>query len=113
MITLRHLSLQRGSKLLLDQVDLTIHPGQKIGFIGANGSGKSSLFSLLLGQLQPDEGEIQLPPKLITAHVVQEIEETNIPAIEYVLNGDRELRQLEQQLLTAQQQQDGLREASL
>ncbi|OQW93625.1 MAG: ABC transporter ATP-binding protein [Beggiatoa sp. IS2] len=113
MINLRHLSLQRGNKLLLNQINITIHPGQKIGFIGANGSGKSSLFALLLEELQPDEGEIQLPPKWMIARVSQEVKASDIPAIEYVLDGDRELRYLETQLRIAQQRQDGLREAEL
>jgi len=113
MITLRQLSLQRGNKLLINQVNLTIHPGQKIGFIGANGSGKSSLFSLLLGELPADEGEIQVPPQWMIAHVIQEVIASDLPAIEYVLDGDRELRYLETQLHLAQKQQDGLHEAEL
>ena len=76
MISLRNLSLQRGTKLLFDQVNITLYAGQKVGFIGANGSGKSSLFSLLLGQLHPETGEVECPSHLTLAHVAQEIPTT-------------------------------------
>lgn len=113
MISLRNLSLQRGTKLLFDQVNITLYAGQKVGFIGANGSGKSSLFSLLLGQLHQELGEVELPSHLTLAHVAQEVPATSLPAIEYVLDGDHELRMVEAQLLAAHQAHDGIREAHL
>ncbi|MDH5502178.1 MAG: ATP-binding cassette domain-containing protein, partial [Gammaproteobacteria bacterium] len=61
MIQFTQLALRRGAKLLLEEVSLQVHPGQKVGITGANGSGKSSLFSLLLGEISADGGEVQLP----------------------------------------------------
>lgn len=113
MLTLRHLSLQRGTKLLFKQVDLTLYHGQKVGFIGANGSGKSSLFALLRGELHQDSGEIELPNKIVIAHVAQETPALETPAIDYILDGDRELREIEQQLQQAQQRNQGIEEAHL
>jgi len=111
MISLRNLSLQRGPKLLFDQLNLTLYAGQKVGFIGTNGSGKSSLFSLLLGELVPDAGEVELPTHLTITQVAQELPSRAMPAIDYVLEGDLELSKVEAQLREAQP--DGLREASL
>ncbi|MDM8558889.1 ATP-binding cassette domain-containing protein [Candidatus Parabeggiatoa sp. HSG14] len=113
MITLRNFSLQRGIKPLFNQVNVTFHASQKIGFIGANGCGKSSLFALLRGELHQDMGDVELPSKLTIAHVAQEIPAVSIPAIEYVLNGDHELREIETQLAIAQNAKDGMREAHL
>ena len=113
MITLRNISLQRGTKILFEQVNITINAGQKVGFIGANGSGKSSLFALLYGELHQDSGDVALPPNLTIAHVAQETPAVSTPAIDYVLDGDQELRDIEADLVTAQQNHDGLREASL
>jgi len=113
MITLRNLSLQRGTKLLFNEVNITINAGQKVGFIGANGSGKSSLFALLLEQLHQDAGDVELPSSLIIAHVAQEMLAVSMPAIEYVIDGDKELREIEAALAAAQQAGDGMREASL
>jgi len=113
LITLRNLSLQRGTKILFNQINITINAGQKVGFIGANGCGKSSLFALLRQQLHQDEGEVELPPQLTIAHVAQETPAVSTPAIEYVLDGDQELREIEADLVAAQQAGDGMREASL
>jgi ATP-binding cassette, subfamily F, member 3 len=113
MITLRNLSLQRGTKLLFLNANLTIYPGQKVGIIGANGCGKSSLFALLLGYLQPDQGDVKLPSDLQKAHVAQETPAIEQPAIEYVLDGDAGLREIEAALEKAKQAGDGMREASL
>ncbi|OAD23495.1 ABC transporter ATP-binding protein, partial [Candidatus Thiomargarita nelsonii] len=113
MITLRNLSLQRGTKILFNQINITINAGQKVGFIGANGCGKSSLFALLHQQLHQDEGDVELPPHLTIAHVAQETPAVSTLAIEYVLDGDQELREIEADLVAAQQAGDGMREASL
>ena len=69
MIRLTHLTLARGSKRLLEDAALTIHPGHKVGLIGANGSGKSSLFALLRGDIDADAGDLSLPPSWVIAHV--------------------------------------------
>lgn len=113
MITLRNLSLQRGTKLLFQQVNLTLYAGQKVGFIGANGTGKSSFFALLQGELHPEAGEVDLPSQWTIAQVAQEIPAVATPAIEYVLAGDQELCEIEVQLAIAQEAHDGMREATL
>ncbi len=113
MIRLRNLSLQRGIKPLFEQVNLTIHAGQKIGIIGVNGCGKSSLFTLLLNQLHQDSGDIDLPTNLVIAHVAQTISMETKPAIEYVLDGDQVLRKIQSELIIAQKNHDGMREANL
>jgi len=69
MIRLRQLTLTRGSKPLLEGADLTLNPGERVGLIGDNGSGKSSLFALLRGELHPDAGALDLPPGWRIAHV--------------------------------------------
>ncbi len=113
MITLRNLSLQRGLKLLFNQVNITINMGQKVGLIGANGCGKSTLLALLRGELHSDEGDMDLPPQLTIAHVAQETPAVSQPAIEYVLDGDQALREIEAGLVQATQAGDGMREARL
>jgi ATP-binding cassette subfamily F protein 3 len=113
MITLRQLTLARGSKPLLEAVDLTLHAGQKIGVVGPNGCGKSSLFALLLGELHQEAGDLELPGKLTVAHVAQEIPASMQAAIEFVIDGDAPLRALEQELARAHEQDDGERLALL
>ena len=95
MIQLNHISLQRGSKFLLSDANLTIYPGQKVGLIGANGSGKSTLFQLLLGNLPSDSGNLDIPKQWRIAHMAQEVGHTHRSAVDYVLDGDSELRRLE------------------
>ncbi len=102
MIILRQVSLRRGSKLLLKEADVTIQPGQRLALIGANGTGKSSLFSLLLGDLGQDSGEIQGMNNLRLAHMAQEVASTTIAAGEYVLRGDSQLAELRQKLAAAE-----------
>ncbi|WP_421868192.1 ATP-binding cassette domain-containing protein [Motiliproteus sp.] len=104
MIELIELSLQRGKSQLLQQVDLRLHAGHKVGLIGANGSGKSSLFQLLLGGLEADGGELKIPSQWRLAHMAQEVAALSRPAVEYVLDGDAELRSLQQQLVDAESQ---------
>ena len=84
MIRLRDLSLRRGGELLLDGVQLDIPRAAKVGLVGRNGSGKTSLFSLLLGELTPDAGELTLASGLSISHVAQEVPALARPAIEYV-----------------------------
>ncbi|HAT31134.1 MAG TPA: ABC transporter [Janthinobacterium sp.] len=89
----------RGIKPLLDQVDVTLNPGDKIGLIGANGAGKSSLFGLLRGELHPDMGEIDFPAKWRMAYVAQETPALERAALDYAIDGDITLRKLEAELL--------------
>jgi len=113
MLTLRQLSLQRGGKPLFDNVSLTVYPGWKVGLIGANGSGKSSLFALLLDELHQDSGDLDVPPRWVVAHVAQETPALPTPALDYVLDGDAELRQIERELQAAEAAHDGTRQAEL
>jgi len=113
MIRFRTLALRRGSRLLFEGVNLTIPAGQKVGITGANGAGKSSLFSLLLGGLHADAGELSLPPNAVIAHVAQEMVAHARPAIEYVLDGDRELRSIQSELESADANKDGVHYAHL
>ncbi len=113
MLTLNHLFLQRGGKALFEDVSLTLHAGQKVGLVGANGAGKSSLFSLILGEIHQDAGELELPPRLTIAHVAQETPALPPPALDYVLDGDAELREVEQALKVAEANHDGARLAEL
>lgn len=91
MIALRSLALRRAGRLLLSEVDLRLHAGWKVGLVGRNGTGKSSLLAALMGELEPDAGEIDLPAGLRIASVAQETPALPEPAIDYVLAGDREL----------------------
>ncbi|HEU4350964.1 MAG TPA: ATP-binding cassette domain-containing protein [Burkholderiales bacterium] len=98
MIRLSQLTLRRGAKLLLEGAELTVHAGEPIGLIGANGSGKSSLFALLRGELHADKGDVDLPRHWRIAHVAQETQALERPAVEYVIDGDVHLRNLEREL---------------
>ncbi|QOD84468.1 ATP-binding cassette domain-containing protein [Chromobacterium haemolyticum] len=107
MIQLKNLNLRRGLKELLLGANLTLNPGYKTGLTGANGAGKSSLFALLMGELHADSGDALLPPHWTIAHVAQETPALERSALDYVLDGDHELRQLEQELQDAEERHDG------
>ncbi|MBY4675515.1 ATP-binding cassette domain-containing protein [Marinobacterium arenosum] len=113
MILLQQVSLHRGPLAILEQADLTIHQGWKVGLIGANGAGKSTLFSMILGQLQPDGGDFQLPSQLRIAHMAQEVDASERRAVDYVLDGDELLRQVQHQLTVAEAADDAHRIAEL
>jgi len=113
MLQLTDLSLRRGPRLLIAGASLTIYPGQKVGLVGANGCGKSSLFALLLGELHADAGDFSLPAAWELAHVAQQTPDSDRPAIEFVLDGDRELRSIQAQLAAADAAGDGLRHGEL
>ncbi|MBV8156975.1 MAG: ATP-binding cassette domain-containing protein [Dyella sp.] len=91
MIAFRHFALRRGSRLLLSDIDLVIQSGWRLGVIGRNGCGKSSLFAALQGKVEADAGDLDLPAKLRMASVAQETPALPDPAIEYVMGGDEEL----------------------
>jgi ATP-binding cassette subfamily F protein 3 len=102
MIRLDSLTLQRGAQRLIDHADLNLHYGWKVALIGANGAGKSSLFKLILGELSQDTGDITTPPRHKIAHMAQEVPSTDRRAIDYVLDGDLELRELQAKLAKAE-----------
>lgn len=107
MISINQAQLIRGSKTLLDETSLTIYPGHKVGLVGANGTGKSSLLALILGHLSLDKGEFSLPSGWQIATVAQETPAIDVSALEYVIDGDSEYRQLEALLHKAQEDNDG------
>ena len=98
MIFLRDVALRRGAKLLFERVTVSFVRGQKIGVTGANGAGKSSLFALIKGDLHPDVGDVEVQPRLVFGEVAQDLPHGDRPGIEYVLDGDGELRFIEAQL---------------
>ncbi|KGE04026.1 ABC-F family ATP-binding cassette domain-containing protein [Pseudohaliea rubra] len=106
MVILRELSLRRGDRLLLDRARATLQHGERIALIGANGSGKSSLFALLLGELGADGGEVDGLAGLRIAHMAQEVEASALPAREYVLAGDAALAALHNRLQAQEQAGD-------
>jgi ATP-binding cassette subfamily F protein 3 len=113
VIQFRQLTLARGARRLLQDVTLQIPAGWRVGIVGANGSGKSSLFALLSGELHPDRGDCDLPPAWTVATVAQETPALPAPAIDYVLDGDDELRSIERDLAQAETAHDGHRVGEL
>ncbi|NWA27242.1 ATP-binding cassette domain-containing protein [Pseudomonas gingeri] len=113
MIRLQNLTLQRGPQRLLEDAELTLHAGHKAGLIGANGAGKSSLFALLRGELHPDSGDCFLPADWRIAHMRQEVDTLERLAVDYVLDGDVRLRQVQHDLAAAEAAHDGAAQARL
>lgn len=107
MITFSDIQLLRGGKPLLDQASATLHPGDKVGLVGKNGCGKSTLFALIKDELSIDAGSFSKPAHWELAWVAQETPALERTAIEYVIDGDREYRGLEEQLLKAEQADNG------
>jgi ATP-binding cassette subfamily F protein 3 len=95
MLSLNQVGLRRGRKLLFENASLQVHAGQRLGVIGANGSGKTSLFSMILGELEPDGGELRINPADEIAHVAQESPNQMKSALDFVLDGDHELREIQ------------------
>ena len=111
MIEIKNLSLQRGLKVLLDQASLTINPNQRVGLIGKNGTGKSSLFALIKGEISQDGGDILIPKHWKLAAVAQETPALDTAALDYVLQGDTELQTFQTALSEAEAQNDGMKQA--
>jgi len=107
MITLRDVTLRRGAKVVLDGASVTLHPGEKVGLVGRNGAGKSSLFALWLGDLHEDSGEASLPRHWRLSHVAQEMPETAEPATDFVVAGDTRLLEARTHLAAAEAAGDG------
>ncbi|WP_036932503.1 ABC transporter ATP-binding protein [Proteus mirabilis] len=99
--------MRRGVRVLLDNASATINPGQKIGLVGKNGCGKTTLLSLLKGDLQAEAGNVTFPSTWSMAWVNQETPALDVPAIDYVIDGDREYRELERRLQQANDNNDG------
>ncbi|MFZ5653905.1 MAG: ATP-binding cassette domain-containing protein [Pseudomonadota bacterium] len=108
MLQLTDVSLRRGTELLFEQASATLLPGRRIGLIGANGTGKSSLFSLLRGELAPDAGSVSIPGDWRVAHLEQELGSLDRPALEVVLDGDPGLRAAEREVQRAERCGDGV-----
>jgi len=104
VLNLKNVSLRVGSKLLFEDATFQLHAGQRLGLIGANGCGKTSLFRLLLGDLEPDLGEVLLDPRLEIAHVSQQSPAGSRSALDFVLDGDRELREIQAGLTAAERE---------
>ncbi|MBT8422879.1 MAG: ATP-binding cassette domain-containing protein, partial [Gammaproteobacteria bacterium] len=113
MLHFENVSLRRGTRVLFEGASWQIHSGQKIGVTGANGCGKSSLFSLIRGELHEDHGELSMPADWVISHVAQETPQSERSALEFTLDGDRRLRDIEQQLVRAREDGDGEQQARL
>ena len=107
MITLTNITLRRGVKVVLEKASVTLQPGEKIGLVGRNGAGKSSLFSLMTNRLQADAGDVFVPPKWIVGEVAQSMPETDQGATSFVLEGDTRLMAAEAALVAAEAADDG------
>lgn len=107
MIVFSSLQLRRGTRVLLDNASATINPGQKVGLVGKNGCGKSTLLSLLKQEISAESGNVNYPANWSLAWVNQETPALSTSAIDYVIDGDREFRDLEAQLSVANQVNDG------
>ncbi len=106
MLSLEHINLRRGPDLLLEDANLVLHKGWRVGLVGRNGSGKSSLFKLIMGELESDGGNLNLPADWRLAMMAQEVPALDQPAIEYVLDGHHGLRAAERKLAAAEQAGD-------
>ena len=107
MIVFSSLQIRRGVRVLLDNATATINPGQKVGLVGKNGCGKSTLLSLLKNEISADGGSMAFPSNWQLAWVNQETPALPQPAIDYVIDGDREFRKLEADLQQANERDDG------
>ena len=112
MIRLQRISLRRGARLVLDAADLVVHAGEKVGLVGANGAGKSSLFGLLQREWIEDSGSLEFPADWRVATVAQQVADSELPAAEFVCQGDRALQRALRDLREADAQGDGGRIAA-
>src|SRR5512134_187084 len=107
LITLRDVTLRRGAKVVLERTSLTVHAGEKVGLVGRNGAGKSSLFALLANRLHADRGDVEVPPRWRVGEVAQSMPEASDGATEFVLQGDDVLMRAQAQLVEAETSGDG------
>ena len=113
MLKITDLSLRRGTRLLLENIALDVFPGLRMGLTGANGCGKSSLFSVIAGRLEADQGNVTLPRGALISEVLQETPESSQTAIDYVIDGDKSYRSLELKIAQAELSNDGTALATL
>ena len=109
MLRLSDVTVRRAARPLLEGASMTVHPGQKVGLVGANGSGKSSLFALIRGELHADAGDVSMPPRWVVSHVAQETPALERPALDFVMDGDAELRDVERAIAEADAAHEGER----
>ena len=108
MLQFKNITLRRGVKVVLQNASFTLQPGEKASLVGRNGAGKSSLFSLLTGRLQSDQGEVEMPPRWEIAEVAQDMPETETGATDFVLEGDKPLMAARAALAAAEDADDGI-----
>ncbi|MGE4371137.1 MAG: ABC-F family ATP-binding cassette domain-containing protein, partial [Burkholderiaceae bacterium] len=111
MIILKNVTLRRGSKVLLDKASVTLNPGEKVGLVGRNGAGKSSLFAVLNGTLHEDGGEFSIPAHWRMSQVAQDMPETSQRATDFVVDGDIHLLAAQTEVTNAEKSDDGMRMA--
>ena len=111
MITLKNVTLRRGTKVLLDKTSVTLNPGEKVGLVGRNGAGKSSLFAVLNGTLHEDSGEFSIPSQWRMSQVAQDMPETEQSATDFVVEGDTVLLAAQAEVTAAEASDDGMRMA--
>src|SRR5260370_5408970 len=109
MLNFTDVPIRRGPRVLFSGATFGLFRGEKVGITGENGSGKSSLLALVRGELQADGGTFEMPSNLAIAHVSQELLATAQPALEFVLDGDAELRAIEESIADAEARDDGLK----
>ena len=107
MIQFRNITVTRGVKVLIEAATLQLHPGHKVGLTGANGTGKSSLFAMLRGELHAEKGDLEMPASWVIAHVAQETPALLASALDFTLDGDVELREIEAALNKAEANHQG------
>jgi len=95
MLRISNITLRRGARVLLQDASMNVHPGQKVGLVGPNGTGKSSLFALIRGELHADAGEVTMPPRWVISYVAQETPAVDRAALDHVMDGDVEFREIE------------------
>ena len=113
MLNFSDISIRRGTRVLFEKATFNLYRGEKIGITGENGSGKSTLLALVRGEVTPETGSFDMPGNLTVAHVAQELSASDETAIEFVMDGDAELRAIEQQIAAAEAANDGHRLAEL
>jgi ATP-binding cassette, subfamily F, member 3 len=106
MITLKNVTLRRSAKVLLDGATVTLNPGEKVGLVGRNGAGKSSLFALLNGGLHEDAGEYYIPTQWRMGQVAQDMPETDQSATDFVVDGDTQLLAAQEEVAASEATED-------